>query len=63
MKAIFRHTKHLGIAALLSSLVALAACGTDSEDASGVSAKPPVAMIMNALANEFFVTRAAAADP
>ena len=62
MKAIFRHTKHLGIAALLSSLVALAACGTDSEDASGVSAKPTVALIMKSLANEFFVTMAAAAE-
>ena len=62
MKAIFRHTKHLGIAALLSSLVALAACSTDSEDASAVDAKPTVALIMKSLANEFFVTMAAAAE-
>ena len=63
MKAIFRHTKHLGIAALLASLVALAGCSPASDQADGEgSAKPTVALIMKSLANEFFVTMAAAAE-
>ena len=63
MKAISRHTKHLGIAALLASLVALAGCSPASEEARGEgSAKPTVALIMKSLANEFFVTMAAAAE-
>lgn len=63
MKAMFQHTKHLGIAALLASLVALAGCSPASEQADGEgSAKPTVALIMKSLANEFFVTMAAAAE-
>ena len=63
MKAIFRHTKHLGIVALLASLVALAGCSPASEEVDGEgSAKPTVALIMKSLANEFFVTMAAAAE-
>ena len=50
--------KHLGIAALLASLVALAACSPATEDPG----KPTVALIMKSLANEFFVTMAAAAE-
>ena len=52
------YAKHLGVAALLSILVALAACGPATEE----PAKPTVALIMKSLANEFFVTMAAAAE-
>ena len=52
------YAQRLGIAALVSSLAALAGCSPATEE----RAKPTVALIMKSLANEFFVTMAAAAE-
>ena len=58
--------EHLGIAALALSMVAVAGCTSETDEGSRDSAEPPerprVALVMKSLANEFFVTMAAAAE-
>ena len=63
MKSAFNIAKRLGAAMMALCLVAVAACQPETDDSrSGESAKPQVALIMKSLANEFFVTMAAAAQ-
>ena len=53
----------IGIATLVLCVLALAGCSPSSDDESPRSdAKPQVALVMKSLANEFFVTMAAAAE-
>ena len=55
--------KHLGLIALATSTLALVACSPEEQDRDAADApKPKVALIMKSLANEFFVTMAAAAE-
>ena len=60
------YLKHLGIAALALCMVAVAGCTSETDEGSRNSAepgeKPRVALVMKSLANEFFVTMAAAAE-
>lgn len=52
-----------GLVLLATSLLFIAGCGSsESDDGSSKDAKPTVALIMKSLANEFFVTMAAAAE-
>lgn len=55
--------RQLGLVALATSMLAVGGCSSDNGGGDGaVDARPRVALIMKSLANEFFVTMAAAAE-
>ena len=57
------HLKHLGLIALATAVLALVGCSSEEQDGEPTEIpKPKVALIMKSLANEFFVTMAAAAE-
>ena len=57
------HARHFALVSLASCALALLACSSEQGGEDRVdAAKPKVALIMKSLANEFFVTMAAAAE-
>lgn len=62
-KSVRATVNHLGAVTLALCIVAVAACSPkDSDQDRGANARPTVALVMKSLANEFFVTMAAAAE-
>lgn len=58
-----RHIKQFGVIAIAACTLAIVGCSSEESDDSRTNdAKPKVALIMKSLANEFFVTMAAAAE-
>ena len=61
--AVRGYTKKLGLVAMATCLLAIVGCSSEESDEGRTdAAKPKVALIMKSLANEFFVTMAAAAE-